>query len=154
MNASPGMRDDDRVEETAEPRPGPGVGLAAREDRAAGPAAQADPSVPADPAAQADPSVPADPAAQADPSVPADPAAQADPSVPANRPAGEDPDVLILASEQGAPAPQPAAVPEPATDPDERWHEIQVMFVDDPLGSVERAADLASDLVSELISLL
>jgi hypothetical protein len=40
------------------------------------------------------------------------------------------------------------------TDLDERWHEIQMMFVDDPRGSVERAADLARDTLRDLSSLL
>jgi len=193
MNASPGMRDDDRVEETAEPRRGPGVGFAAGEDRAAGPAAHAGAEQPEDPAAHTGPDQPEDPAAHAGPDQPEDPAAHAGPDQPEDRPAGEDPDVLIVASEQAAaetvpdPVPEPAGmeqavVPEPSgafspqpvadaarpgagsgdplatdsavTDPDQRWHEIQIMFVDDPLGSVERAADLASDLVGGLISLL
>jgi hypothetical protein len=42
----------------------------------------------------------------------------------------------------------------PPTNPDYRWREIQAMFVDDPRGSVERAADLARDTLRELTSLL
>jgi hypothetical protein len=41
------------------------------------------------------------------------------------------------------------AHPSPATaggnSPDERWHEIQAMFEDDPRSAVELAADLADD---------
>jgi hypothetical protein len=38
----------------------------------------------------------------------------------------------------------------PPTMPDNRWREIQAMFVDDPRGSVEQAADLASERLREL----
>ena len=37
----------------------------------------------------------------------------------------------------------------PLTMPDTRWREIQSMFVDDPRGSVEQAADLASETLRE-----
>ena len=46
-----------------------------------------------------------------------------------------------------------AADPPPAIQ-DSRWREIQAMFVDDPRGSVERAADLASETLRELSSQL
>jgi hypothetical protein len=42
----------------------------------------------------------------------------------------------------------------PAAHPDQRWHEIQSMFVDDPRGSVERAADLAAETLRGLITVL
>jgi hypothetical protein len=42
----------------------------------------------------------------------------------------------------------------PGTNLDERWREIQIMFVDDPRGSVERAADLARDTLRGFSNLL
>jgi hypothetical protein len=36
--------------------------------------------------------------------------------------------------------------------PDERWHEIQAMFVDDPRSAVELAADLAGDSAETVIA--
>lgn len=42
----------------------------------------------------------------------------------------------------------------PSTDLGEPWHDIQVMFVDDPPGSVQRAAAAADAAVSSLAELL
>jgi hypothetical protein len=64
------------------------------------------------------------------------------------------------------PDPVAEVTPAPTSDPDAlaagplpsiqdpRWREIQAMFVDDPRGSVERAADLASETLRELSRLL
>jgi hypothetical protein len=58
-------------------------------------------------------------------------------------------DIPTTASRPGA----LTADPPPAIQ-DPRWREIQAMFVDDPRGSVERAADLASETLRELTRLL
>ena len=44
---------------------------------------------------------------------------------------------------------RPAAQP---TDTERRWSEIQAMFVDDPRGSVQQAADLIDTAIEELVS--
>lgn len=60
----------------------------------------------------------------------------------------------IMAEPQETPPGDAFAADIPPTNPDYRWREIQAMFVDDPRGSVERAADLARDALRELTSLL
>lgn len=66
-----------------------------------------------------------------------------------------------LAQEAGPAVIPPRTPPDDAfaadvapTMPDNRWREIQAMFVDDPRGSVEQAADLASETLRELGRLL
>ncbi len=69
--------------------------------------------------------------------------------------------VTVMAETPGTAAGVADTVPEdafaadlPPTNPDYRWREIQAMFVDDPRGSVERAADMAHDTLRDLTSLL
>jgi len=62
-----------------------------------------------------------------------------------NEPAGNDP-----ASSE--PAGSEPAGNEPGLS--EQWHDIQAMFVDDPQGSVDRAAAAADDAVSALVETL
>lgn len=61
------------------------------------------------------------------------------------------------ATDAGAGA-RPAAGPDagasPGTADTERWSEIQAMFVDDPRGSVQQAADLADAAIKEFVSSL
>jgi hypothetical protein len=71
----------------------------------------------------------------------------------------EPPDALAdqpgaLVEPPGPPPDDAFAADIPPTNPDYRWREIQVMFVDDPRGSVERAADLAADTLRELNTML
>ena len=65
-----------------------------------------------------------------------------------------DPDELVLSSQTAEPGTTADASgfasDAPSASPDRRWREIQAMFVDDPRGSVERAADLARDTLREL----
>jgi predicted HTH domain antitoxin len=79
------------------------------------------------------------------------------PGLLADQPGGlaEAPDALAdqpgaLVEPPGPPPDDAFAADIPPTNPDYRWREIQVMFVDDPRGSVERAAELAADTLREL----
>jgi hypothetical protein len=60
---------------------------------------------------------------------------------------GADAEVLSLAFAAGTQPGLAHASPATAGDnsPDERWHDIQAMFVDDPRSAVELAAGLADD---------
>jgi predicted HTH domain antitoxin len=71
----------------------------------------------------------------------------------------EPPDALAdqpgaLAEPPGPPPDDAFAADIPPTNLDYRWREIQVMFVDDPRGSVERAAELARDTLRDLNTML
>jgi hypothetical protein len=59
-----------------------------------------------------------------------------------------------LVEPPGTPPDDAFAADIPPTNPDYRWREIQAMFVDDPRGSVERAADLARDALRDLNNML
>jgi predicted HTH domain antitoxin len=83
------------------------------------------------------------------------------PDALADQPGGlaEPPDALAdqpgaLVEPPGPPPDDAFAADIPPTNPDYRWREIQVMFVDDPRGSVERAAELAADTLRELNTML
>jgi hypothetical protein len=66
-------------------------------------------------------------------------------------PADEDGPAVVAPR---TPADDALAADIPPAIQDSRWREIQAMFVDDPRGSVEQAADLASETLRELTSLL
>jgi hypothetical protein len=71
----------------------------------------------------------------------------------------EPPDAMseppgALVEPPGPPPDDAFAADIPPTNPDYRWREIQVMFVDDPRGSVERAAELAGDALRDLNNML
>ncbi len=59
-----------------------------------------------------------------------------------------------LVEPPGTPPDDAFAADIPPTNPDYRWREIQAMFVDDPRGSVERAAELAGDALRDLNNML
>ena len=59
-----------------------------------------------------------------------------------------------LVEPPGPPPDDAFAADIPPTNPDYRWREIQAMFVDDPRGSVERAAELAGDALRDLNNML
>jgi hypothetical protein len=71
----------------------------------------------------------------------------------------EPPDAMsepvgALVEPPGTPPDDAFAADIPPTNPDYRWREIQAMFVDDPRGSVERAAELAGDALRDLNNML
>ncbi len=71
----------------------------------------------------------------------------------------EPPDAMseppgALVEPPGPPPDDAFAADIPPTNPDYRWREIQVMFVDDPRGSVERAAEMAGDARRDLNNML
>jgi hypothetical protein len=60
------------------------------------------------------------------------------------------PDPVAEDTPATTPRPGALAADSPPAIQDPRWREIQALFVDDPRGSVERAADLASETLREL----
>jgi hypothetical protein len=133
-------------------------------DPIAEPAAQTMPAMPdpiAEPAAETMPDPIAEPAAETVPDPIAEPAEQtmpdpvAEPTSTIFEPATaivEPPAALV--EPPGTPPADAFAADIPPTNPDYRWREIQSMFVDDPRGSVERAAELAHDTLRDLTTTL
>src|ERR1035437_8717874 len=116
---------------TAEDAPGPAAGTVP--DRLAGPT-----STIFEPATARPTSTTAEPDTIAEP-----PGALAEPDAISEPPDAMSEPVGALVEPPGTPPDDAFAADIPPTNPDYRWREIQAMFVDDPRGSVERAAELA-----------
>lgn len=127
---------------TAENAPGPAAETVP--DRVAGPT-----STIFEPATARPTSTTAEPDTIAEP-----PGALAEPDAISEPPdaMSEPPDALV--EPPGTPPDDAFAADIPPTNPDYRWREIQAMFVDDPRGSVERAAELAGDALRDLNNML
>ena len=146
---------------TAEDAPGPAAETVP--DRVAGSAAETVPDLVAgptstifEPATARPTSTTAEPDTIAEP-----PGALAEPDAISEPPGAmsEPPDAMsepvgALVEPPGTPPDDAFAADIPPTNPDYRWREIQAMFVDDPRGSVERAAELAGDALRDLNNML
>jgi hypothetical protein len=146
---------------TAENAPGPAAETVP--DRVAGSAAETVPDLVAgptstifEPATARPTSTTAEPDTIAEP-----PGALAEPDAISEPPdaISEPPDAMsepvgALVEPPGTPPDDAFAADIPPTNPDYRWREIQAMFVDDPRGSVERAAELAGDALRDLNNML
>jgi len=146
---------------TAENAPGPAAETVP--DRVAGSAAETVPDLVAgptstifEPATARPTSTTAEPDTIAEP-----PGALAEPDAISEPPGAmsEPPDAMsepvgALVEPPGTPPDDAFAADIPPTNPDYRWREIQAMFVDDPRGSVERAAELAGDALRDLNNML
>ena len=146
---------------TAENAPGPAAETVP--DRVAGSAAETVPDLVAgptstifEPATARPTSTTAEPDTIAEP-----PGALAEPDAISEPPdaMSEPPDAMsepvgALVEPPGTPPDDAFAADIPPTNPDYRWREIQAMFVDDPRGSVERAAELAGDALRDLNNML
>ena len=146
---------------TAEDSPGPAAETVP--DRVAGSAAETVPDRVAgptstifEPATARPTSTTAEPDTIAEP-----PGALAEPDAISEPPdaMSEPPDAMsepvgALVEPPGTPPDDAFAADIPPTNPDYRWREIQAMFVDDPRGSVERAAELAGDALRDLNNML
>jgi hypothetical protein len=180
MNPTHAVPDDSHMPQTGGPGPRTAAWRTAGSRTAEqDSAATEDPAVAEDPAATEDPAVAEDPAATEDPVISEVPAVAENPDAAILAQPGQD--AAQFPAELAAESPAERTVPDPVADPaagtagpepaagtvresfastspaphlDERWHEILMMFVDDPRGSVERAADLASDTLRELSHLL
>src|ERR1017187_3011738 len=158
---------------TAENAPGPAAetvpdlvaGSAAETvpDRVAGSAAEPVPDLVAGPTSTIFEPAPARPTSTtAEPDTIAEPpGALAEPDAISEPPGAmsEPPDAMsepvgALVEPPGTPPDDAFAADIPPTNPDCRWREIQAMFVDDPRGSVERAAELAGDALRDLNNML
>ena len=82
------------------------------------------------------------------------PGALAEPDAMSEPPDAMSEPVGALVEPPGTPPDDAFAADIPPTNPDYRWREIQAMFVDDPRGSVERAAELAGDALRDLNNML
>ena len=139
---------------TAENAPGPAAETVP--DRVAGSAAETVPDLVAgptstifEPATARPTSTTAEPDTIAEP-----PGALAEPDAMSEPPDAMSEPVGALVEPPGTPPDDAFAADIPPTNPDYRWREIQAMFVDDPRGSVERAAELAGDALRDLNNML
>jgi hypothetical protein len=139
---------------TAENAPGPAAETVP--DRVAGSAAETVPDLVAgptstifEPATARPTSTTAEPDTIAEP-----PGALAEPDAISEPPDAMSEPPGALVEPPGTPPDDAFAADIPPTNPDYRWREIQAMFVDDPRGSVERAAELAGDALRDLNNML